>query len=170
MMRGMQNRPSFESIYIQMAGLIALRSTCSRMQVGCVITSIDYRKVIALGFNANAAGLPNCCDTTGIEAAGKCGCLHAEENAVINCDVPRNTEKVVFCTHLPCVMCAKRLINVGGVKRVIYKADYRLKDALTLFDTVGIDHTQLDIATTNVAVATVASASTTTETEIEEAV
>lgn len=61
-------------------------------------------------------------------------CLHAEENAVINCDVPRATPKVVFCTHLPCPMCAKRIINLGGVEDVLYLNDYRRKDSLHLFD------------------------------------
>lgn len=65
---------------------------------------------------------------------GNCGCLHAEENAVINCDTARHHEKIVFCTHLPCVMCAKRLINLGGVKEVYYQTDYRKKDSLEIFE------------------------------------
>ena len=111
------------------------RSTCSRLKVGTVITSTDFRKVLAVGYNGNATGLPNRCDR---DEAGNCGCLHSEENAVINCDAPRYVEKLVFVTHLPCAMCAKRLINLGNVRRVFYCRDYRTRDALRLFEQVGI--------------------------------
>jgi len=126
------DRPSFPEIYMRLAEMMSERSTCARMKVGCAIVTPDYRKVLAVGFNGNYAGGPNDCDRHGPEAVGNCGCLHAEENAVINCDVVRTTEKVVFCTHLPCVMCAKRLINLGGVFKVFYRNDYRLKDSLLL--------------------------------------
>lgn len=135
-------RPSFESIYMDFAHTIAKRSTCKRtnalgdaMQVGCVIVTPDWRKVLALGYNGNASGLPNKCDS--IEP-GACGCLHAEENAVINCDVSRDTRKIVFCTHQPCKMCAKRLVNLGGVEQVFYRAPYRLRDGLDVFEEAGI--------------------------------
>jgi dCMP deaminase len=128
-------RPSFESIYLQLAHTLAKRSTCQRLQVGTVITSTDFRKVLAIGYNGNATGLPNCCDR---DEPGNCGCLHSEENAVINCDAPRFIEKYVFVTHLPCTQCAKRLINLGSVKAVFYDREYRSKDSLELLRSVGI--------------------------------
>lgn len=128
-------RPSFETIYMSMATLLSERATCTRLCVGCVITSADFRHVYGVGYNGNATGLSNCCDS---DEPGKCGCLHAEENAVINCTVSRREEKIVFCTHLPCVLCAKRLINLGGIKQVYYATDYRIKDSLVVFDAVGI--------------------------------
>jgi dCMP deaminase len=106
-------RPSFEEIYLNLAASLASRSTCRRLKVGTVITSTDFRKVLAVGYNGNASGLPNTCDR---DEQGNCGCLHSEENAVINCDTPRDVEKYAFVTHLPCAMCAKRLINLGNVK------------------------------------------------------
>ena len=111
------------------------------MNVGTVITSTDYRKVLAIGYNGNAAGLPNTCDR---HEAGNCGCLHSEENAVINCDSPRSTEKHVFVTHLPCVQCAKRLINLGGVKKVFYRTEYRVPDSIEILRSVGIEVAKLD--------------------------
>jgi dCMP deaminase len=117
-----EKRPSFRQIYMRMAHELSQRSTCRRLQVGCVITSMDYRKVLSVGYNGNASGLANDCDS---DEVGNCGCLHAEENAVINCDSPRYVEKVVFCTHLPCRMCAKRIINLGGVRVVYYDLPYR---------------------------------------------
>jgi dCMP deaminase len=131
-----RQRPGFEWIYMRLAEALSQRSTCSRLQVGTVITSTDFRKVLAVGYNGNATGLPNCCDR---EEVGNCGCLHSEENAVINCDSPRFIEKYVFVTHLPCVACAKRLINLGNVKRVYYGREYRSRDSVELFAQVGVE-------------------------------
>ena len=131
----MKPRPSFQSIYMRLATILAERSTCTRLAVGTVITTTDFRKVLAVGYNGNATGLPNTCDR---EEPGNCGCLHSEENAVINCDAPRFIEKHVFVTHLPCVACAKRLINLGNVKAVYYAQDYRIRDSVGLLESVGI--------------------------------
>ncbi|MFA4971358.1 MAG: deaminase [bacterium] len=130
-------RPSFEAVYMALAREIARRSTCRRLQVGTVITSTDFRKVLAVGYNGNASGLPNTCDR---DESGVCGCLHSEENAVINCDAPRYEKKIVFVTHMPCPMCAKRLINLGGVQRVWYGEAYRDQDGLKLLATAGIPY------------------------------
>ena len=137
----MKERPSFEEVYMQFAETIARRSTCKRLSVGTVITTTDYRKVLAVGYNGNASGLENTCDR---EEPGNCGCLHSEENAVINCDAPRETRKFVFVTHLPCVACAKRLINLGNVEKVIYRNGYRKLDAIDVLEFVGIKVHQFD--------------------------
>lgn len=128
-------RPSFEDIYMNLAFALAERSTCKRLKVGTVLTSTDYRKVLAVGYNGNASGLPNKCDR---DEVGSCGCLHSEENAVINCDSPRHVEKIAFVTHLPCAMCAKRLINLGNVRCVHYCMEYRNQDSKNLFESVGV--------------------------------
>lgn len=133
-------RPSFQRIYMELAFMLAKRSTCHRLNVGTVITSTDFRRVLAVGYNGNASGLPNGCDR---EEAGNCGCLHSEENAVINCDSPRQTPKVVFVTHLPCVQCAKRLINLGGVEKVYYCENYRSCDSVEIFKRLSIQIEQL---------------------------
>lgn len=133
-------RPRFEDIYMRLAIMMAERSTCVRLAVGCVITSTDYRYVYGVGYNGNASGLPNTCDR---ETPGSCGCVHAETNAVINCRVPRDTPKVVLATHLPCEACAKNLINLGGVKQLYYRNDYRIKRGLELLDAVGISYQQI---------------------------
>ena len=135
-MNDIQPRPSFEDVYMDFARSIARRSTCRRLQVGTVITTDDFRKVLAVGYNGNASGLPNTCDR---EEAGNCGCLHSEENAVINCDAPRQTRKIVFVTHLPCSACAKRLINLGNVILIIYEKEYRNAASLDILRQVGIE-------------------------------
>lgn len=122
-------RISFDEIYLNFARQLSQRSTCERLQVGCVITSIDYTQVYGIGYNGNAHGLDNNCDS--IEP-GNCGCLHAEQNACIHCTQQRETPKIVYCTHNPCVMCAKSIINLGGVKEVHYLNKYRNTDSLDL--------------------------------------
>jgi dCMP deaminase len=125
---------------MEFAEAIARRSTCKRLQVGTVITSTDFRKVLSVGYNGNASGLPNSCDR---DEVGNCGCLHSEENAVINCDSPRVVEKYVFVTHLPCVMCAKRLVNLGNVRKVFYRKEYRSTESLNILKTAGIEVEQI---------------------------
>lgn len=136
-----RTRPSFESVYMRFAEEISRRSSCKRLNVGTVITTTDFRKVLAVGYNGNAAGLPNGCDR---DEVGNCGCLHSEENAAINCDSPRYVEKYVFVTHLPCTACAKRLINIGNVKKVFFREDYRNREAIQLFKMTGIEVFQID--------------------------
>lgn len=129
-------RPSFQEIFLTMAHHLARRSTCKRLQVGTVISSTDHCKILAIGYNGNARGLPNTCDR---DEAGNCGCLHSEENAAIHCDAPRTTDKYVYVTHLPCIYCAKRLINLGSVRKVYYTHSYRDERSILLFEQVGIE-------------------------------
>jgi dCMP deaminase len=125
-----------------MAHELSQRSTCRRLQVGCVIASTDFRKVLSVGYNGNASGLANDCDS---DEVGNCGCLHAEENAVINCDSPRSAEKIVFVTHLPCVMCTKRLINLGNVCTVYFAKEYRDQRAIEIFNSAAITVTRFSV-------------------------
>lgn len=132
-------RPAFEDIYMGLAVAMSQRSTCVRRSVGCAITSLDFRQVLAVGYNGSAAGGPNDCDLHGEAAVGSCGCVHAEQNAIINCHAPRGEQKVVFCTVLPCVTCAKFIINLGGVSRVLYREEYRVTTSLGWLERAGIE-------------------------------
>lgn len=133
-------RPTFDQIYMRLAFSLAQRSMCKRLRVGCVITSTDYRQVYAVGYNGQAAGVShtweeNCC--SGQE--GSCGCLHGEDNAIINCQAPRDAPKFVYVTHFPCRLCAIRLINLGGVNTIFYVHEYRgMNSSLELLDRVEI--------------------------------
>lgn len=126
-------RPTFDQIYMNLAHLMAERSMCSRLKVGCVITDGEGTRVLAIGYNGNYRGGKNGCDT---KIPGKCGCLHAEDNAVIKLDYKEPT-KIAYVTHRPCKMCAKRLIN-AGVSRIIYDKEYRLKDSIELLSRTNI--------------------------------
>src|SRR5207302_1354082 len=99
---------------------LAKRSTCARLQVGTVITTPDLTQVLGIGYNGNARGLPNRCDST---TPGACGCIHSEMNAVIKAGA-QLPGKVMFVSASPCVMCAKMAIN-ANVARVYYREAYR---------------------------------------------
>jgi dCMP deaminase len=111
--------PLYE-VYMRMAEELAKRSTCMRLQVGTVVTDARLENVVAIGYNGNARGLPNRCDST---VPGHCGCIHSEVNALVK--APGGIrDKVVFVTDSPCVGCAKLMIN-SGVTHVFYRRPYR---------------------------------------------
>src|SRR5690349_23838660 len=77
--------PLYE-VYMRMAEELAKRSTCARLQVGTVVTDQVLENVLAIGYNGNARGLPNRCDSA---VPGSCGCIHSEMNALVK--APGNT-------------------------------------------------------------------------------
>lgn len=124
--------PLYE-VYMRMAEELAKRSTCARLQVGTVVTDARLENVLAIGYNGNARGLPNRCDST---VPGQCGCIHSEVNALIK--APGNVrDKVVFITASPCVMCAKLVIN-SGVTHVFYRQAYRDPSGVELLVSAGV--------------------------------
>jgi len=144
MNQNIESRPSFNEVWMKLAVIISKRSTCLRRQVGCVIVSEDNRRVLSVGYNGNASGLPNKCDTPDVQSG--CGCLHAEENAAISCVEPMSTIKVVYTTVFPCKMCAKRLVQLGGVKKVYFLDDYHNRAAYRVFGVVGIEVLPIDLS------------------------
>jgi dCMP deaminase len=124
--------PLYE-VYMRMAEELAKRSTCARLQVGTVITDGALEHVVALGYNGNARGFPNQCDT---DVPGACGCIHSEQNAVVKAD-GHLREKVAFVTASPCVMCAKLLIQ-ANVTHVFYREPYRKPDGLQTLEKGGV--------------------------------
>lgn len=124
--------PLYE-VYMRMAEELAKRSTCSRLQVGTVITDAALENVVAIGYNGNAKGLPNRCDST---VPGGCGCIHSEVNALVKAPGGiRN--KVVFVTDSPCVACAKLMIN-SGVTHVFFRRMYRDPSGVELLGSAGV--------------------------------
>jgi len=120
-----KNRESIESVLMKFALLLSTRSTCERLRVGCIITSSDFQRVYSYGYNGNAKGFSNSCDSS---EPGKCGCLHAEANALIKCSAV-DPKKVIFLTQSPCEMCAKMIVN-SGASHVYYHSSYRLSKGL----------------------------------------
>lgn len=105
----------------EIASVIAKRSSCNRAKVGCVITNIEMTQILAMGYNGNYRGGPNECDHP--NAAGQCGCIHAEENALIKAPYTPG-QLLLFSTTAPCLSCAKLILN-AGIKYVFADTLYR---------------------------------------------
>jgi dCMP deaminase len=133
------------------ASVAALRSTCSRLQVGAVVAR-DAR-VLVTGYNGTPAGMPHCdhtckCDRVGIHysacpASHASGCessVHAEANAIAYAArhgvVLDGTE--MFTTHGPCYRCAQLIVN-AGVMRVSYLKPYRIVEGVNLLIAAGVE-------------------------------
>jgi dCMP deaminase len=113
-------RPPLYEVYMRMAEELAKRSTCARLQVGTVLTDERLENVVAIGYNGNARGFPNRCDST---EPGRCGCIHSEQNALVK--APGQLRgKVAFVTASPCVACAKLMIQ-ANVTHLFYREAYR---------------------------------------------
>ncbi len=126
-------RPPLFEVYMRMAEELAKRSTCARLQVGTVITDARLENVVAIGYNGNARGFPNRCDT---DEAGRCGCIHSEMNALVK--APGHLpDKVAFVTASPCVMCAKLMIQ-ANVAYVFYREPYRSPEGLEVLERGGV--------------------------------
>ncbi len=122
-------RESIESVLMKFALLLSSRSTCERLKVGCIITSSDFQRVYSYGYNGNARGFSNACDSS---EPGKCGCIHAELNALIKCST-YDPDKVIFVTRSPCKMCAKMIVN-SGASQVCYFSNYRSGEGLEVLE------------------------------------
>ena len=127
-------RPDWDTIWMDFAGSLALRSTCRRASVGCVVVSMDNTSVLGLGYNGGPRGLKNDCLS---DVPGQCGHLHAEINALIKTNYHDEAKKKVYLTLSPCYNCAVALVN-AGVLEVIYRDAYRDTSALKLFDQAGV--------------------------------
>ncbi len=105
-------RLSLADAYQRFAEALALRSTDGQQKVGCVVVSHDFERVLGVGYNGGAAGVSD----REFIPSDRSGYVHAEENALLKAGAIEK-DKVMFVTHTPCVMCAKRAIN-SGVGRV----------------------------------------------------
>ncbi|MCX8032054.1 MAG: cytidine/deoxycytidylate deaminase family protein [Thermoleophilia bacterium] len=125
-------RPSWEEYFMEIAHVVATRSTCLRRQVGAVL--VKNRQILATGYNGVPRGIRHCdergClrDELGIPSGERqelCRGLHAEQNAIIQAAyhgvAVQGAE--LYCTLRPCVTCAKMLIN-AGVRTIYFCGDY----------------------------------------------
>jgi len=128
----METRPSYDEYFMEMAYVVAKRSTCIRRKVGAIL--VKEKHILSTGYNGAPKGLKHCSETgclredQNIPSAERhelCRGLHAEQNAIIQAAVFGVSIKgsVLYCTSTPCVVCVKMLIN-AGVTEIIYAGDY----------------------------------------------
>lgn len=93
-----------------------------KFKVAALIITDDFREICAMGYNGDYKGGPN---VRADMDPGKSGFLHGEENALYHLCKPYELRSnlIMICTHKPCPMCAKRIVN-SGIRRVYWVNDY----------------------------------------------
>lgn len=143
----LDKRFDWDNYFMNIAKQVATRSNCIKRKVGAII--VKDRRIISTGYNGTPRGIKNCnengcprCNawTESGEELSECFCSHAEENAIVQAAYHGISTKdaTLYVTFVPCLICAKMIIN-AGIKEVYYNAVYSLnKDAENLLNQAGI--------------------------------
>ena len=126
----------FDDKYMEMAAVWATNSYCKRRQVGALL--VKDRMIISDGYNGTPSGFENICeDENGVT---KPYVLHAEANAISKSAKSGNSalDATLYVTASPCLECAKLIIQ-SGIRRVVYRDEYRLTDGIDLLRRAGIE-------------------------------
>lgn len=149
---GCAPRPAWEDYFMEIARVVATRSSCLRRQVGAVL--VKNRQILATGYNGVPRGLTHCdvrgClrEQLGIPSGERhelCRGLHAEQNAIIQAAyhgvAVQGAE--LYCTHQPCAVCAKMLVN-ADIVAVYYAGAYPDELAMEVFEEAGTRLVRMD--------------------------
>ena len=134
-------RIPWREYFMKIAELASERSTCLRRKVGAV--AVRDNRILATGYNGAASGAPHCLDEgclreeLGIPSGERhelCRAIHAEMNVIIQASLHGVSLKgaELYCTHKPCFICAKMLVN-AGIKTIIVHQAYPDENTDTLF-------------------------------------
>lgn len=143
------------TLYMGLCDRIAQMSSAKRLQVGCLIVKND--NILAFGWNGTPHGWDNACEhelqeeidadtrtVTPAQLITKTEVLHAETNAIAK--VAQSSESsagaTLFCTHAPCLDCAK-LIHQSGITTVYYGDKYKSDAGLNFLEKCSITVEQL---------------------------
>jgi len=125
-------RPLWDEYFMKITSVVAERSTCLRHNVGAII--VKNKRILTTGYNGAVRGQEDCLklgcrkDELNIESgfgSEECRAVHAEQNAIIQAALHGiNTDSAtLYCTTIPCRMCAKEIVN-AGIKEVVTYSDY----------------------------------------------
>ena len=139
-------RLSWDQYFMAQANLVALRSTCARLNVGAVI--VRENRIIASGYTGSVNDGDHCIDKGCYIVDGHCvRTVHAEANALLQCakfGVATNDTEI-YVTHFPCIHCCKQIIQ-AGIKKVYYEHDYRNHElAIQLFQESNVEMIQVPL-------------------------
>ena len=140
-------RPNNDEYFLKIASVVAERSTCRRHHVGAV--AVKNKHILATGYNGAPAGAKDCLeigclrDELGIPSGERheiCRGIHAEQNVIIQASLHGVSleESTIYCTHTPCVLCAKMLVN-AKIKRLVSFGSYNDNAFTDLFREAGIE-------------------------------
>jgi dCMP deaminase len=143
----MTERPSIDEYFLEIASVVSKRSTCLRNKVGAVI--VRNKRILSTGYNGAPSNMEHCLEIGCIRqqnniASGtrheKCRAVHAEQNAIIQAALHGVGigGATVYCTHQPCILCAKMIIN-SNITKVIYSTSYPDTDTQEFFNAAGVE-------------------------------
>jgi dCMP deaminase len=142
-----EKRPSWETYFMNITTLVAQRSTCTRRAVGAII--VKDKRILSTGYNGAPSGIQHCLDVGCLrenmrvpsgERHELCRGIHAEQNAIIQAAYHGVSVKdaVLFCTNLPCSICAKMIIN-AGIRKIYYQSGYADRLSREMLDEAGVE-------------------------------
>jgi len=146
------HRPSWEAYFMDITFLVAKRSTCLRRAVGALV--VKDKRILSTGYNGAPTGITHCIETGCLreklnvpsgEKHELCRGIHAEQNAIIQAAYHGISIKgsTLFCTNLPCSICAKMIIN-AGIKRICYDSGYADAMSKEMLNEAGVDILKFD--------------------------
>ena len=145
--RSKKDRPSWDEYFLKMAFFVAERATCLRHYVGAVI--VKNKRVLTTGYNGAPSGIKDCLELgclreeKGIPSGTRheiCRATHAEQNAIIQsgiCGI-KIEGATMYCTHSPCILCAKMIAN-AGIVRYVTCLEYADESFKNLFEEANIE-------------------------------
>ena len=147
-------RVSWDRYFMDIAHVVASRSTCDRKHVGAVI--VRDRTILSTGYNGSIRGMPHCDDAGHMMEGGHCvATIHAESNAIIQ--AAKNgvaiDGSIVYVTASPCWSCFKSIAN-AGIRRVVYGEFYRDPRIFEVAQRLGIELLHLPAEQTGESVST----------------
>ncbi len=151
------SRPSWDEYFMEIACLVARRSTCLRRRVGAVL--VKDKNILATGYNGTPSGIRHCDETGCLREQQQvpsgqrhelCRGLHAEQNAIIQAakhgiNISGST---LYCTNSPCVICSKMIIN-AGIRKIFYRQGYPDPLSRLMLEEAGVAAVQQDFSNDN---------------------
>ncbi len=129
-----KHRLKKDEYFMEIAKIVAKRSTCLRRDVGAVLVSDGH--ILSTGYNGPPAGIPHCTPDTCIrskynipsgEKPHLCRAVHAELNCIIQAAIHgtsiKGNDTTIYVTAFPCIDCTKVLIN-AGITRIVFLDEY----------------------------------------------
>jgi dCMP deaminase len=121
----MPERASWDEYFMNIARVVASRSTCDRKFVGAVI--VRDKTILSTGYNGSIRGMPHCTEVGHMMEDGHCvATIHAESNAILQ--AAKNGVSIdgasIYVTASPCWSCFKQIANTG-MRRIVFGEFYR---------------------------------------------
>jgi len=132
-------RVPWDVYFMNIAGVVASRSTCPRKFVGAVI--VRDKTILSTGYNGSIRGMPHCTEAGHMMENDHCvATIHAEANAIIQ--AAKNGVLIdgatIYVTASPCWSCFKMIAN-GGIRRICYGEFYRDERIFEVAGRLGIE-------------------------------